>query len=132
MEDNELLGLAYQARSHSYAPYSNFHVGACILCADGHYFMGANVENASYGVTNCAERNAVFAAYSYGYRKQDLVRLAIVADGSTIAAPCGACRQVLSELVAPDMPIILSNGKQTVVTTIARLMPMSFGPGDLH
>ena len=115
----------------AYAPYSNYHVGACVLCKDGRTFRGVNIENASYGATNCAERSAVFGAYSYGYRKADIAAIAIVSDGARIGMPCGICRQVLSELLESDTPIILSNGKETMETTIAELLPMSFGMEDL-
>lgn len=129
--EKELLKLAFEAMENAYAPYSNYHVGACILCKDGTTFKGANIENASFGGTNCAERSAVFAAYSNGYRKDDIVALAIVSDGARVAAPCGICRQVLSELLNQDTPIILSNGKETVIKTIAELLPMQFGSEDL-
>jgi len=132
MEQSELLKHAFKAMENAYAPYSNYHVGACIVCKDGHYFYGANIENASYGATNCAERSATFACYSNGYRKDDIEALAIVSDGDYVAAPCGICRQVLSELLNQDTPIILSNGKKTEVHTIADLLPMQFGSKDLE
>ncbi|MBQ4252869.1 MAG: cytidine deaminase [Erysipelotrichaceae bacterium] len=131
MEDKVILEHAFKAMNNAYAPYSNYHVGACIATRDGNYFYGANIENASYGATNCGERSAVFAAYSNGYRRDDIEKLAIVSDGDTIATPCGICRQVLSELLKPDTPIILSNGKQTMVTNMRELLPYSFGPEDL-
>ena len=138
-----LVSEAFEAMKSAYAPYSNYHVGACVLCKDGRTFRGVNVENASYGATNCAERCAVFGAYSYGYRKADIAALAIVSDGARIGTPCGIqggedtcypcgiCRQVLSELLESDTPIILSNGEETTETTIAELLPMSFGMEDL-
>ena len=132
MTDRELLNMAFEAAENAYAPYSKYHVGACVLCKDGRTFYGANIENASYGATNCGERSAVFAAYSYGYRKDDIEALAIVADGKRIGTPCGICRQVLSELLNQDTPIILSNGVDTVETTIAQLLPMQFGTDDLE
>ena len=89
MKKEELIAEAWKAQKNSYAPYSKYHVGAAIETADGKVFWGANIENASFGATSCAERNAVFAAYSNGYRKKDLVALAIVSDGPRIAAPCG-------------------------------------------
>ena len=131
MEDKVILEHAFKAMENAYAPYSNYHVGACVATRDGNYFYGANIENASYGATNCGERSAVFAAYSNGYRRDDIEKLAIVSDGDTIATPCGICRQVLSELLKPDTPIILSNGKQTMVTNMRELLPYSFGPEDL-
>lgn len=132
MEYSELLEHAFRAMENAYAPYSNYHVGACILCKDGRYFYGANIENASYGATNCAERSAVFAAYSNGYRQNDIEALAIVSDGKYLAGPCGICRQVLSELLLPETPIVLSNRLETKVTNIDELMPMQFGPKDLQ
>lgn len=126
-----LVKQAFVAMGNAYAPYSNYHVGACVLCKDGTTFMGANIENASYGAANCAERSAVFAAYSNGYRKADIEAIAIVTDGKRIGAPCGICRQVLSELLNLDTPIILSNGKETVVKTMNDLLPMSFSAEDL-
>ena len=126
-----VLNEAFEAMKSSYAPYSHYHVGACVQCNDGKMFRGVNVENASYGATNCAERTAIFSAYSYGYRKENIKAVAIVSDGDRIATPCGICRQVLSELLCPDTPIVLSNGKETMTTTIAELLPMSFGMEDL-
>lgn len=116
---------------NAYAPYSNYHVGACALCKDGTLFYGANIENASYGGTNCAERSAVFAAYSRGYRKDDIEALAIVSDGKRIGYPCGICRQVLSELLNQKMPIVLSNRQETLVTDMEELFPFQFSSEDL-
>lgn len=131
MEQKEILELAFKAMDNAYAPYSNYHVGACVVCKDGKYFLGANIENASYGATICGERNAIFAAYSNGYRKDDIEALAIVTDGGRVGAPCGVCRQVLAELINQDTPIILSNGKEIIVKTIAELLPMQFNSEDL-
>lgn len=122
---------AFLALTHAYAPYSGFQVGACIKTRDGNYILGANIENAAYGSTNCAERSAVFAAYSQGYRKEDIEGLAIVTRAQQLTPPCGACRQVLSELLGQETPILLSNGKETVETNIAKLLPDSFGAKDL-
>ncbi|MCI5773301.1 MAG: cytidine deaminase [Erysipelotrichaceae bacterium] len=128
----DILVKAFEAMANAYAPYSNYHVGACIKCYDGQYFLGANIENASYGATSCAERNAIFNCYSNGYRQEDIVALAIVSDGEKIATPCGICRQVLSELLKADTPIVLSNGKDKMITNINELLPYSFGAEDLH
>ena len=87
MTKEQIIEEAFKAMKNAYAPYSNYHVGACIVMKDGKYFYGANVENASYGAAVCAERNATFAAYSNGYRKEDIEALAIVSDGPRIAAP---------------------------------------------
>lgn len=127
-----LIQKAFEAMKNAYAPYSNYHVGAAILLTNGTTILGANVENASYGATSCGERNAIFAAYSLGYRQQDIEAIAIVTDGKILAGPCGICRQVLSELIQQDTPIYLSNGHETMETTIAKLLPMQFGQRDLH
>lgn len=117
--------------NNAYAPYSNYYVGACVKTKDGKYFIGANVENASYGLTNCAERNAIFQTYSQGYRKEDIEAIAIVSRGKTLATPCGACRQVLVELLNGNTPILLSNGEEEMITNIEELLPMSFTSDDL-
>ena len=130
-EYQEIIDLAFKARENAYAPYSNFKVGACILCKDGSTFLGANIENVSYGATNCAERSAVFSAYSNGYREEDFVALAIVTKADTITAPCGICRQVLNELIGKDVPIILANEKEVLKTSIRELLPLSFDKEEL-
>lgn len=127
----QLIEKAFIAMNNAYAIYSNYHVGSCVLLKDGTTFLGANIENASFGATNCAERSAIYSAYSNGYRKEDIQALAIVSDGYRIAAPCGICRQVLSELIGQDTPIYLSNGKEELETTIAELLPMQFNEGDV-
>lgn len=131
MHKEEVLKLAFKAMANAYAPYSNYHVGACVVTKDGKTFLGANIENASYGATNCGERSAIFAAYSNGYRKEDIESIAIVTDGHRIGAPCGICRQVLSELLSDQTPIYLSNGVDTVVKTIDDLLPMRFTQEDV-
>ena len=131
MTKEELITEAFKAMKNSYAPYSNFHVGAALECYDGRIFYGANIENASYGATNCAERSAVFSAYSNGVRKEDIKALAIVADGETIATPCGVCRQVLSELLLPETPVYMSNGKKTMTSNMKELLPYAFSTEDL-
>ena len=125
MSNDELISKAYEAMKNSYAPYSKFNVGAVALCGEKIY-IGCNIENAAYGSTMCAERNAVFGAYCKGYRKEDIIGLAIVADCSPIASPCGACRQVLSELVDLEMPIFLANKEKVEKHTIGELLPMVF------
>lgn len=126
MDQNKLIDLAWKARENAYTPYSHFKVGACVALKDGTYVQGCNIENAAYGSTMCAERNAVYGAYCQGYKKEDIVALAIVADCHPLASPCGACRQVLSELLNLDIPIYLAN-KQVIEThTIRELMPMVF------
>ena len=127
----ELLKNAYEAMDNAYAPYSNFHVGACVKTKDGKYHKGANVENASYGLTNCAERSALFHVFSLGYRQDDIEAIAIVGQGNTLITPCGACRQVLVELLKRDTPIVLVTGEKVLVTNIEELMPMAFTSDDL-
>ena len=131
MTKEELIAEAFKAMENAYAPYSKYHVGAAVLTTDGTVFWGANIENASYGATNCAERSAVFAAYSRGYRKDTIEALAIVSDGERIAAPCGICRQVLSELLKSDTPIYLSNGHDEMTTNMTELLPMQFTMEDV-
>lgn len=131
MQKEEILKLAFKAMENAYAPYSNYHVGACVVTKDGTTFLGANIENASYGATNCGERSAIFAAYSNGYRKEEIDAIAIVTDGHRIGAPCGICRQVLSELLSDQTPIYLSNGVDTVEMTIDQLLPMRFTQEDV-
>lgn len=127
--DKKLLAAALAARENAYAPYSKFKVGAAVETADGHIFTGCNVENASYGLTCCAERNAVFAAIGSGARS--FKALCVVADTEEPVAPCGACRQVLAEF--PFEKIILANCKElTKVMTVAELLPYGFGPEALE
>ncbi|MGN0674681.1 MAG: cytidine deaminase [Oscillospiraceae bacterium] len=106
MTDKELLAIADKAMANAYAPYSKFKVGAALLCSDGTVFTGCNVENASFGATNCAERTAIFKAVSEGYR--DFEAIAIVSSGGGETYPCGICRQVMGEF-APKLRIILRN-----------------------
>lgn len=131
MTHEELLKEAFKAMENAYAPYSHFRVGACVLTKDGRTFYGANIENASFGGTNCGERTAVFSAYANGVRKDDIEAIAIVSEGETLAAPCGICRQVLVELLNSDTPIICSNGKITKTFTMPDLLPYAFTSEDL-
>ncbi len=125
-----LIQAAIDARKNSYAPYSHFRVGAALLCADGSVVIGVNVENASFGATICAERSALLAAVSTG--KRDFSAIAIVgAPGSLempdrLCAPCGICRQVLSEFCPPSFPVLLHDGQKPIETTLGELLPYSF------
>lgn len=127
----DTIAFAFEAMKHAYAPYSQYHVGACVKLHNGVMIPGVNIENASYGLANCAERSAIFATYSLGYTKKDIDSITIVSDGEKLAAPCGACRQVLVELLEKDTPIVLSNGVEHKVTTIQELLPMSFTSEDV-
>ena len=128
---NILIKKAFEAMENAYAPYSNYKVGACVLTKDGCFIKGFNIENASFGATNCAERTAIFATYANGYKKEDVEALAIVSNGDRLAAPCGICRQVLSELIDLDTPIYLSNGKDEKTVTIREILPMNFEMEDV-
>ncbi len=124
-----LIEAARQARERAYAPYSHFPVGAALLSASGQVWSGCNVENASYGLSICAERVALFTAVAAGQR--DLVALAVIADTPGPVSPCGACRQVLAEF-NPEMQVILANLKGDVrVTTVQDLLPGAFRAEDL-
>ena len=126
---DELLRAARQAQRMAHNPYSGVEVGAALLCSDGRVFVGCNVENASFGLTLCAERVAVVRAVSEGVK--DLAGIAICSNRPTPTMPCGACRQFLHEFAA-DMPVIVQGkGEQRVESSLARLLPQSFGPGDL-
>ena len=124
---NDLLDLARHAREQAYAPYSRFQVGAAVLTRDGRSFSGCNVENAAYGLCNCAERTALFSAIAAGCQPGDFVALAVTADTQQPVAPCGACRQVMAELCDAGMPVLLANlGGDTRETTVGELLPGSF------
>ncbi len=129
VSDETLLALAREAMERSYAPYSRFQVGACLLSADGRVFQGCNVENASFGLTNCAERTAVFTAVSEGATV--FSSIAIAARGAA-PWPCGACRQVLNEF-APDIRVLVTwDENQTACAKLSDLLPHGFGPKDIN
>lgn len=131
-EYKDILDKAFSAMDNAYAPYSNYHVGACVKTKDGKYHTGANIENASYGLTNCAERSALFATYSQGYRQEDIESMALVTGGNTLGTPCGACRQVMVELLNADTPVVIANKhNKAMVTNIKELLPFSFTDDDL-
>ncbi len=122
-----LLGAAEEARTRAYIPYSRFGVGAALLDADGSVHYGCNIENAAYGPTNCAERTALFRAVADGRKPRTFRAMAVVADTPEPITPCGICRQVLVELCAPDMPVLLGNMKGSYrETTVAALLPGAF------
>nr|WP_243047589.1 cytidine deaminase [Dyella sp. RRB7] len=122
-----LLTMARQAREQAYAPYSRFLVGAALVTRDGRHFSGCNVENASYGLCNCAERTALFTAVAAGCKPGDFEALAVIGDTQGPISPCGACRQVMAELCREDMPVWLGNLNGVVQeTTVGALLPGSF------
>ena len=113
MNKEEMIKKLYEKAligyNNAYAPYSKFQVGASVLLKDNNIIYGSNVENASFGLCNCAERSTLFAAYSQGYRKSDIVAFLIVGKTKDVISPCGACRQVLNELMDKDTPVFLTN-----------------------
>jgi cytidine deaminase len=130
MSDQELIALATTARDRAYAPYSQFKVGAALLCASGKVFLGCNIENSAYPATICAERCAISAAIAAGER--EFVRIAIIANTPGPVSPCGMCRQVLAEL-APSAGVVLANLEGAVEhTTVYDLLPGAFTPADLR
>ena len=132
MTNEQLIARAKEARELSYSPYSKFKVGAAVLTKDGKVFLGANIENSSYGLCMCAERNALYHTYLSGYKKDDIVALALIADTDEPTSPCGACRQVISELMNEDAPVIMANLKGAVkVTNPKELLPFAFSEDAL-
>jgi len=128
MDDKALVEAAKKAREFSYSPYSKFAVGAAVLTRSGKVYGGCNIENASYGITNCAERTAIFRAVSEGER--EIVALAIVADSKRPVPPCGACRQVIAEFKIPH--IIMANMDDQIQTaTCEELLPGAFSDEDM-
>ncbi len=128
LETQKLMDCAIKARENAYSPYSHFAVGAALLCEDGTLYEGCNIENASYGLTNCAERTSIFKAVSEGHIK--FKALAVVADTEGPCAPCGACRQVMAEFKIPL--IIMGNLMGNIkIVTIEELLPFSFSECDV-
>lgn len=129
MNIKKLIKEAFKAKGYAYVPYSNFHVGAAVLMEDGSIYSGCNIENASYGPTNCAERTAIFKAVSEG--KKNIKAIAIVGD-SGLTYPCGVCRQVIREFGGIDAKIIIAKSEDDYLEyTLDELLPHSFGPDDL-
>lgn len=124
MDNTQLIKLAQEAAKKAYAPYSGFNVGAALLCKSGNVYTGCNVENSSYGASNCAERTAAFKAVSEGER--DFVKIAIVSEKGGLTFPCGICRQVLSEFM-PNGRIVLYSDEQGIKEfTLNELLPYAF------
>ena len=127
MTPEKLIAMAKEAMTRAYAPYSGFQVGAALLCGDGSVYTGCNIENASFGLTNCAERTAMFKAISEG--ATEFTTIAIAARNSA-PWPCGACRQVLNEF-APGIRVIVTWDGQVDEMSLNELLPHGFGPKDL-
>ncbi len=130
LNKKELISRAVEAARKAYAPYSNFHVGAALITKSGKIYLGANIENSSYGLTICAERTAAFNAVLDGEKEFDAI--AIVSDSGNFTPPCGACRQVLSELCGKNLLVIMSNKKGEIKEmTLEELLPFSFDKENL-
>lgn len=124
----DLIELARNAREKAYAPYSKFKVGAAVLTTKGKVYSGCNIENAAYGLCNCAERTAIFKAISDG--ESQFAQIVIIADTPHPTAPCGACRQVIAEFGIPQITMVNLRG-DTKTVTLEELLPFSFSKADL-
>ncbi len=130
MEAKQLIKAAAEARENAYVPYSHYGVGAALLTKDGKVFTGMNIENAAYSLCNCAERTALFKAFSEG--EKEYAAMAVIADAKRPVPPCGACRQVMAELCPQDMTVILTNLQGDIEeTTVGKLLPGAFLAEDL-
>ncbi len=130
MQIEELAKEAKQAMKTAYVPYSKFPVGAALEAQDGTMYHGCNIENSSYGLSNCAERTAIFKAVSEGVTS--FKSITVIGDTAGPIAPCGACRQVIAEFCAPNMPVYLTNLKGDIhQTTVEQLLPGAFSKEDL-
>jgi len=131
MDYKNLVSKAFEGKKNAYAPYSNFKVGAAVLAEDGKVYIGCNIENASYGATNCAERTAIFKAVSEGNKA--IKAIAIVGVENNYTYPCGVCRQVIAEFALKDTKIILGkNEDEYLVKTLDELLPGAFTKKDLN
>lgn len=131
MNYSELLQIANKVKSNSYSPYSKFRVGAVLLAENGNLYTGVNVENSSYGLTNCAERTAVFKAVTEGDR--NFKTIVITSDAEDFIPPCGACRQVLMEICGPELDVVMSNGDNEIrISKLKELLPLSFNKEYLN
>ena len=125
MATTELIDLAVKTSENAYVPYSHFPIGAVLVTDEGKIYTGVNVENASFGLTNCGERTAIFKAVSEG--EHSFKELIIYGQTEKPVSPCGACRQVMAEFFEPDLPVTLvAKDKSTVVMTVKELLPYSF------
>lgn len=131
LEIKNMLRLANEAMDRAYAPYSGYRVGACLKGISGAYYLGCNIENASFSPTNCAERTAVFKAVSEGECKFEA--LAVISSGEQITLPCGVCRQVLREFCEPEMPVICANRSgRYQIYDLGELLPHAFTSEDMR
>ena len=132
----ELVRQAFLAQQQAYAPYSEFLVGAALLTEDGKIYQGCNIENASFGLTNCAERTALFKAVSEGVREFDAIAIVGSKAGeknTLVTGPCGVCRQALYEFGGPGLTVIMAKSEEDyIVTTLGKLLPYGFGPANLE
>ena len=125
MATTELIDLAVKTSENAYVPYSHFPIGAVLVTDEGKIYTGVNIENASFGLTNCGERTAIFKAVSEGAR--EFKELIVYGQTEKPISPCGVCRQVMAEFFEPDLPVTLvSKDKSTVVMTVKELLPYSF------
>lgn len=130
VSDETLTKIANDMLDIAYVPYSKFPVGAALLTNDGEVFTGCNIENASFSLTNCAERTAIFKAVSEGVH--DFSKIVVTANSEGPISPCGACRQVIAEFCSPEMPVILTNrAGVTRETTVGELLPGAFTENDM-
>ncbi len=130
--DQKLSKAAQDALKNAYVPYSDFPVAAALRLADGRIITGVNVENASYGLSNCAERTALFSAYAEGYRKSDIVEVVVTTKNESLVSPCGACRQVMNELVPADALVHMVDATGDVKTLANHeLLPYAFSEEEL-
>ncbi|MGD9909384.1 MAG: cytidine deaminase [Candidatus Izemoplasmatales bacterium] len=129
---DKLISIAKENIKNAYVPYSHFAVSAVLELNNGEIYKGINVENAAYGLANCAERSALFSAYSNGVRKEDIKRIAIYTDHDYFVSPCGSCRQVMRELMNEDCDVVLINNHDEVkVIKNIELLPHGFTKEDL-
>jgi cytidine deaminase len=129
MNYTQLADEAIKAKAKAHSPYSHFHVGAALLTEDNKLYLGANIENSSYSLTICAERTAIFNAYLEGERK--FKAIAVAGDAQDFCPPCGACRQVMSDLCGNIDVIMVNPKKETKVLKLVELLPFAFGDKDL-
>ena len=129
MDYSQLVEKALEAQKTSLPTYSNFHVGAALQTADGKIYLGGNIESPSYSLTICAERTAIFKAISEGER--NFKAIAVVGDTDEFCAPCGACRQIISDLCGDIDVVLINSRKETKVLKISELLPFAFTAKDL-